>query len=170
MIALAWHGRHCFFRSDTSSDDLGGDFPMSKIQQLFAGIEVILYKVVLEILPIVLLFILLNFFSFRIRRKWFWNILKVFLITTIGLVLFLYGVNMAYVPVGQHLGSAIAAIEQNHLLIPLGFIMGFLVGFAEPAIHVMVKQVEELSEGRIRAKFMLAVISIGMKELLEDDS
>ena len=61
MIALAWHGRHCFFRSDTSSDDLGGDFPMSKIQQLFAGIEVILYKVVLEILPIVLLFILLNF-------------------------------------------------------------------------------------------------------------
>ena len=135
---------------------------MSTIQQLFAGIEVILYEVVLAVLPIVLLFILLNFFSFRIRRKRFWNILKGFLITTIGLVLFLHGVNMAYVPVGQHLGSAIAAIEQNHLLIPLGFIMGFLVGFAEPAIHVMVKQVEELSEGRIRAKVMLAVISIGI--------
>ncbi len=122
----------------------------------------ILYEVVLAVLPIVLLFILLNFFSFRIRRKRFWNILKGFLITTIGLVLFLHGVNMAYVPVGQHLGSAIAAIEHNHLLIPLGFIMGFLVGFAEPAIHVMVKQVEELSEGRIRAKVMLAVISIGI--------
>ncbi len=135
---------------------------MSTIQQLFAGIEVILYEVVLAVLPIVLLFILLNFFSFRIRRKRFWNILKGFLITTIGLVLFLHGVNMAYVPVGQHLGSAIAAIEQNNLLIPLGFIMGFLVGFAEPAIHVMVKQVEELSEGRIRAKVMLAVISIGI--------
>ncbi|STP30405.1 DUF1538 domain-containing protein [Enterococcus durans] len=135
---------------------------MSTIQQLFAGIEVILYEVVLAVLPIVLLFILLNFFSFRIRRKRFWNILKGFLITTIGLVLFLHGVNMAYVPVGQHLGSAIAAIEHNHLLIPLGFIVGFLVGFAEPAIHVMVKQVEELSEGRIRAKVMLAVISIGI--------
>ena len=135
---------------------------MSTIQQLFAGIEVILYEVVLAVLPIVLLFILLNFFSFRIRRKRFWNILKGFLITTIGLVLFLHGVNMAYVPVGQHLGSAIAAIEHNHLLIPLGFIMGFLVGFAEPAIHVMVKQVEELSEGRIRAKVMLAVISSGI--------
>lgn len=135
---------------------------MSTIQQLFAGIEVILYEVVLAVLPIVLLFILLNFFSFRIRRKRFWNILKGFLITTIGLVLFLHGVNMAYVPVEQHLGSAIAAIEHNHLLIPLGFIMGFLVGFAEPAIHVMVKQVEELSEGRIRAKVMLAVISIGI--------
>ncbi|MCQ4503509.1 DUF1538 family protein, partial [Vibrio parahaemolyticus] len=48
------------------------------------------------------------------------------------------------------------------LLIPLGFLMGFLVGFAEPAIHVMVKQVEELSEGRIKAKIMLAVISIGI--------
>ena len=72
---------------------------MSTIQQLFAGIEVILYEVVLAVLPIVLLFILLNFFSFRIRRKRFWNILKGFLITTIGLVLFLHGVNMAYVPV-----------------------------------------------------------------------
>ena len=40
--------------------------------------------------------------------------------------------------------------------------MGFLVGFSEPAIHVMVKQVEELSEGRIKAKIMLAVISIGI--------
>ena len=44
---------------------------MSTIQQLFAGIEVILYEVVLAVLPIVLLFILLNFFSFRIRRKRF---------------------------------------------------------------------------------------------------
>ena len=77
---------------------------MSMIQQLFAGIEVILYEVVLAVLPIVLLFILLNFFSLRIRRKRFWNILKGFLITTIGLVLFLHGVNMAYVPVGQHYG------------------------------------------------------------------
>ncbi len=40
--------------------------------------------------------------------------------------------------------------------------MGFLVGFAEPAIHVMIKQVEELSEGRIRSKIMLMVISIGI--------
>lgn len=41
-------------------------------------------------------------------------------------------------------------------------LMGFLVGFAEPAIHVMIKQVEELSEGRIRSKIMLMVISIGI--------
>ncbi len=102
---------------------------MSTIEQLFAGIEVILYEVVLTVLPIVLLFILLNFFSFRIRRKRFWNILKGFLITTIGLVLFLHGVNMAYVPVGQHLGSAIAAIEHNHLLIPVRFYHGFSSGF-----------------------------------------
>ncbi|BDP73846.1 hypothetical protein EfmAA96_16310 [Enterococcus faecium] len=54
---------------------------------------------------------------------------------------------MAYVPVGQHLGSAIAGLPYNYILVPLGFLMGFLVGFAEPAIHVMIKQVEELSEG-----------------------
>ena len=53
---------------------------------------------------------------------------------------------MAYVPVGQHL----AVLLRDCLTIIYWFpwlLMGFLVGFAEPAIHVMIKQVEELSEG-----------------------
>ena len=53
---------------------------------------------------------------------------------------------MAYVPVGQHLSSAIAGLPYNYILVPLAF-NGVLSRFAEPAIHVMIKQVEELSEG-----------------------
>ena len=129
---------------------------MSFWQQVIDGIEIVTMEVILAVAPIVILFVLMNIISFRMR------IMKGFLITTIGLILFLHGVNMAYVPVGQHLGSAIAGLPYNYILVPLGFLMGFLVGFAEPAIHVMVKQVEELSEGRIRSKVMLMVISIGI--------
>ena len=65
-------------------------------------------------------------------------------------------------PVGQYLGSEIAQLDYNWILIPLGFLMGFLVGFAEPAIHVMVKQVEEESGGTVRGKVLLAVVSLGI--------
>lgn len=47
--------------------------------------------------------------------------MKGFLITTIGLILFLHGVNMAYVPVGQHLGSAIAGLPTIIYWFPLAF-------------------------------------------------
>lgn len=116
----------------------------------------------MAIFPIILIFVLMNAFSFKLKKQKFWNIMKGFLLTTFGLILFLHGVEIAYVPVGQHLGSALASMENNYILIPIGLVMGFLVGFAEPAIHVMVKQVEEESEGTIQGKVLLAVVSIGI--------
>lgn len=135
---------------------------MSFLQQVFSGFTTMIKEVLLAIFPIVFLFVLLNFTSFKLKKKKFIQILKGFLITTVGLILFLHGVNIAYVPVGQYLGSEIAKLDYNWILIPLGFLMGFLVGFAEPAIHVMVKQVEEESGGTIRSKVLLAVVSLGI--------
>lgn len=132
------------------------------LQQVFTGFTEMIKDVLIAIFPIVFLFVLLNFTSFKLSKKKFSQILKGFLITTVGLILFLHGVNIAYVPVGQYLGSEIAQLEYNWILIPLGFLMGFLVGFAEPAIHVMVKQVEEESGGTVRGKVLLAVVSLGI--------
>lgn len=132
------------------------------LQQVFTGFTEMIKDVLIAIFPIVFLFVLLNFTSFKLSKKKFSQILKGFLITTVGLILFLHGVNIAYVPVGQYLGSEIAQLDYNWILIPLGFLMGFLVGFAEPAIHVMVKQVEEESGGTVRGKVLLAVLSLGI--------
>lgn len=135
---------------------------MSLLQQIFTGFDDIIKDVLMAIFPIILIFVLMNAFSFKLKKQKFWNIMKGFLLTTFGLILFLHGVEIAYVPVGQHLGSALASMENNYILIPIGLVMGFLVGFAEPAIHVMVKQVEEESEGTIQGKVLLAVVSIGI--------
>lgn len=132
------------------------------LQQVFTGFTEMIKDVLIAIFPIVFLFVLLNFTSFKLSKKKFSQILKGFLITTVGLILFLHGVNIAYVPVGQYLGSEIAQLDYNWILIPLGFLMGFLVGFAEPAIHMMVKQVEEESGGTVRGKVLLAVVSLGI--------
>jgi len=130
--------------------------------RLFTGLGTVSREVLLAVSPIILIFVVLNFTSFKLRKRRFAKIMIGFLITTVGLILFLHGVNIAYVPVGRHLGSSLASLDYNFILIPLGFLMGFLVGFAEPAIHVMVKEIENISEGRIRSKIMLIFVSIGV--------
>ncbi|WP_302373351.1 DUF1538 domain-containing protein [Enterococcus asini] len=135
---------------------------MNLLQQIFTGLGTQIEEVLLAVAPIVLLFIFLNLVSFRLKPKKFWRIMLGFFITTLGLILFLHGVNIAYVPVGRHLGTELARLENNWLLIPIGFVMGFLVGFAEPAIHVMVKQVEDESGGTVKRKVLLAVVSLGI--------
>ncbi|WP_321388872.1 DUF1538 domain-containing protein [uncultured Enterococcus sp.] len=130
--------------------------------RLFTGLGTVTKEVLMAVSPIIIIFILLNFTSFKLRKRRFAKIMIGFGITVVGLILFLHGVNIAYVPVGRHLGASLAALENNYILIPLGFLMGFLVGFAEPAIHVMVKEIENISEGRIRSKIMLLFVSVGV--------
>ena len=51
----------------------------------------------------------------------------------IGLVMFLTGVNVGFIPVGHLLGSEIAASSYKWALIPLGMIIGYYIVAAEPA-------------------------------------
>ena len=68
-------------------------------------------SLVLEILqaltPIFVLFIIFQIFVLKLSRSSFLNILKGFLLTYIGLVLFLYGVQIGFMPVGKYIGEVI---------------------------------------------------------------
>ena len=71
------------------------------------------------------------------------------LYTYVGLALFLTGVNVGFMPMGNYLGQALAGMEQRWLLVPLGMLMGYFVVEAEPAVHVLSRQVYELTAGAI---------------------
>lgn len=83
------------------------------------------------------------------------------LYTFIGLVIFLASVTIGYMPVGFELGKQISTANKN-LLIPLGFLMGMLVVLAEPAVHILKKQVEETTGGFITKRSMTIGLSIGV--------
>ena len=89
-----------------------------------------------------------------------------FFYTFIGLVVFLTGVNVGFIPVGQLLGSRLAASPFRWVLIPFGIIIGYFIVAAEPAVHVLNKQVEEISSGAITQKMMNRGLSIGMAAAL----
>ena len=77
-------------------------------------------------------------------------------------MLFLTGVNVGFSPLGAVLGEAMAQGWLKYLLIPLAMVMGWFIIDAEPAVHILNQQVEELSAGAISAKAMGLSLSIAV--------
>ena len=84
------------------------------------------------------------------------------LYTFAGLVLFLTGVNVGFMPVGNYLGKLIGSHDYNWILIPIAMIIGYFIVAAEPAVHVLNKQVEEITAGSIPERAMKLSLSIGV--------
>lgn len=112
--------------------------------------------------PISLFFFIFQAFSKRFHRRQISKIIVGFVYTYIGLVLFLTGVNVGFIPVGHLLGSEIAASTWKWALLPLGALIGYYIVAAEPAVHVLNRQVDEVSSGAISQKAMRLALSIGV--------
>ncbi len=69
---------------------------------------------------------------------------------------------MGFSPAGSYLGQQIAALSYHWILIPIGMLMGWFIVQAEPAVHVLNKQVEEITSGAIPGKAMSTSLSIGV--------
>ena len=125
-----------------------------------------LKEVVIALLPIVAFFLVFQVVSLRLRRLPFMRILVGLVWTCIGLVLFLTGVNVGFSSLGYILGERLAAPGLRYWLIPLAMLMGWFIINAEPAVHVLNKQVEELSAGAISAKAMGVSLSIAVSSAM----
>jgi hypothetical protein len=118
--------------------------------------------VLMALAAIVVFFLVFQIISRRYKRHQLARIAVGFLYTFIGLVVFLTGVNVGFIPVGQLLGDMLASSPFKWILIPLGMLIGYFIVAAEPAVHVLNKQVEEISSGAIPQKMMNRGLSIGM--------
>jgi hypothetical protein len=114
------------------------------------------------ILPLIGVFLALQLITRRYQTRQLMRILVGFAYTFVGLVLFMTGVNIGFIPVGSAIGAGLAASEFRLLLIPLGALLGFFVVAAEPAVHVLKRQVEEVSLGAISGNSVLRYLSIGV--------
>lgn len=119
-------------------------------------------EVMVALVPIVIVFIV---FQVITRRHQLHQLLRIgsgFLYTYLGLVLFLTGANVGFMPAGKLIGEEIAGTSYKFLLIPVGMLVGYFIVAAEPAVHVLKKQVEEISSGRITQTAIGIGLSIGV--------
>ena len=121
-----------------------------------------LKEVTLALLPIVVFFLIFQIVSLRLRKLPFLRVMIGILYTYLGLVLFLTGVNVGFSPLGYALGEALTEGWKIWLLAPLAMLMGWFIINAEPAVHILNKQVEELSAGAISARAMGISLSVAV--------
>ena len=112
--------------------------------------------------PIVAVFAVFQLATRRFHGRQIWRTLCGFLFTYLGLVVFLTGVNIGFMPAGQLIGQELASGPYQYLLIPIGALVGYFIVAAEPAVHVLKKQVEEVSNGAITQQSISLGLSIGV--------
>lgn len=119
-------------------------------------------EVAIALSPIVFAFIIFQFAFLKLPKSQIIKMTVGVIYTYIGLVVFLTGVNVGFLPAGNYIGHALASLSRNWVLIPIGMVMGFFIVAAEPAVHVLNKQVEEVTGGAISKRAMLISLSLGV--------
>lgn len=119
-------------------------------------------EVLVAILPILGVLAVFQLITRRFNKHQLLKMCMGFLYTYIGLVLFLTGANVGFMPAGRLIGSEIAKSDMKYMLIPIGALMGYFVVSAEPAVHSLKKQVEEITNGSISQRSIGLALSIGV--------
>lgn len=135
---------------------------MGIAEEFASSILTYLKDVALVILPLILLFAIFQIFSFKFKKQKVLQILIGFVITYIGIVLFLTGVSCGYSQLGKTIGEYIGTLDYRWIAIPIGFVLGAFAIIAEPALQVLKKQVETITGGVLKQSVIVVVISVGV--------
>lgn len=119
-------------------------------------------EIAFSLLPVALFFLLFQLLVLRLSWRKLKKILIGLVYTYVGLVLFLTGANVGFMPAGNYLGQALAGLAHPQVLIPIAMLMGFFIVRAEPAVYVLNKQVEQITDGAISAQVMGLGLSLGV--------
>lgn len=119
-------------------------------------------EVFISLVPIAAVFAVFQLITRRYNKRDIKRITVGMIYTYVGLVLFLCGVNVGFAQVGAFLGRKLASLAYNWVIIPIGMIIGYYIVKAEPAIQVLNRQVEDVTDGAISVKSMNRSMSIGV--------
>jgi hypothetical protein len=129
---------------------------------MFDGIGETALEVLRALAPLVVLFVIFQLRVLKLPKGYVLNLIKGVAIALAGLVIFLQGVRVGFLPAGEALGKVLGVMKASQLLVPLGFSLGFLTTWGEPAVRVLSDQIEEASAGSLRKNIVLITIALGV--------
>jgi len=119
-------------------------------------------EVLIAVIPVTVIVSILNFVIVKVPAETFINFLFGTLFIVLGFTLFLTGVKLGFVPMGETIGTAIITKGKLSLMIIIGFILGFAVTFAEPDVQVLSMQIDTVSNGAVERLLIVSSISLGV--------
>lgn len=111
---------------------------------------------------IVVFFVILQLVCLKLPRKKLGQIAVGIAYTFVGLVIFLSAVAVGFMPIGFKLGTELAGNAHPAVIVTFGLVLGMVVVLAEPAVHVLKKQVEDITDGGVSKRSMMLALSIGV--------
>ncbi len=138
-------------------DSLGGLFKL-----FLQDIPIYMKDVFISLLPILVFFFFYQIIALKLSKKELIRIGVGLVYTFVGVTLFLTGVNVGFVPVGNFLGTEMAILLPEIIVVIIATVMGYFIARAEPAIVVLNKQVNDITDGAIPEKVMKITLSIGI--------
>ena len=132
------------------------------LRDLFSGVSHMALDVVWAIGPMVVILVICQFAFLRLSSREFGVLLIGFGLGAVGLLLFLQGVNVAFLPVGEEIGRTLATGPSRWWLVPIGFVLGFMATMAEPAVRLLGDEVYEASAGTIPVGLLLWSLALGV--------
>lgn len=132
------------------------------LKGMIVGIDKVILEVIIALLPLVAVFIVAQIFFLHYKKKKVIVVIKGTILSLVGLVLFLQGVNVGYLPMASEMGKALGSLSYLWLIVPLGFLMGLTTTLADPSIYVLAQETERASSGAIKRKFMFVTLCVGV--------
>ncbi|MDR1669054.1 MAG: DUF1538 domain-containing protein [Oscillospiraceae bacterium] len=120
----------------------------------------ILWDGLITLLPLLVILVILQIFSFKLHRRAFVKMLAGFVYAYIGLALFFLGVNGGFMEVGRQIGQALS--DKTALALIIGFLIGFVTILAEPAVYVLTHQIEDVTSGYVKRIAVSVPLCIGV--------
>jgi len=116
----------------------------------------------ISILPLLCTFILFQIFSLKLKAREIVRIFTGVLISFTGLVLLLFGLDYGYVPLAEEVGMKIAQLSYSYIILPIGFILGFVMTKVEPSVKVLISDIDRETNGAIPKKLMENTLAVGV--------
>lgn len=152
----------------SKADKISGSIDSSISQSSFVikpflqAIPITVSEVFIALLPLITMLLVFQKLAFKLSKKALGRILKGLLYTFIGLVLFLVGVNAGFMEIGTIVGYRLATLESKSIVVIFGFIIGLVTILAEPSVHILTHQIEDVTSGYIKRKVVLVTICLGV--------
>lgn len=122
----------------------------------------ITFESFVSLLPIVVMYIVFQIFSFKHKKKRVLNIVRGIIFTFVGLVVFMLGVNGGFMEIGARLGRKLTSMDSKIPVLLVSLLLGLTTVLAEPAVIVLTHQVENITGGSVKRRLVLIFLSVAV--------
>lgn len=129
---------------------------------MIEDLKEILKEVLQAIFPIVIVVVIIQLLIIRTPISLFWQFIAGAVLVSSGLFLFLVGVRISLLPIGEKIGSALVSHGSLFILLVASFIFGLIITIAEPDVRVLAHQVDFASGGSIATGLLIVAVALGV--------